>query len=284
MIHPIKKVISMKKSVITAVSIMALGLTACGSDSDDNAKPDVDSINPSEAQITAATSRDLALASTYANNQAFAAQNLPQQRYRSATTGQSLLESNTQTLITRREKVDGICDSGYIDVNSDDVGNSTINYSNCVISSGAYTITTHGVVEVTSSEDGDRFSAHYKNFTVSSMGESHSFDNFSIECSGLNTDSISCSSSTSFSEDGVAYRLEAFTLDGNNAGGKIFHQSHGYVTFASSNISYGCDNAMPQTGSIDFYGSEGSTGSITFNDCSSYTVMFNDTGEIYEWQ
>ncbi|NRB37414.1 MAG: hypothetical protein HRU20_02970 [Pseudomonadales bacterium] len=264
----------MKKLALASVSVIGLALVGCGSNSDDSGS----NINTDAAQITSETSQDLAIAATHANSQAISSEGLPQQRSKTSSSS-SIVENSTRLLVTSRESIDGICDTGSVDVNIDESGNGSFTYNNCSISS----ITMNGVVNITTANEGDEFTAEYSNFTVTSGGETHSFDNFTFSCTGLTTDSFTCTSSTGFTADGVTYRLEEFTVNGDNVSGTIYHEEHGYVMFSASNMSYGCDNGRPQTGTIEISGSEGSSASVIYNDCSSYTVVFDGNSTIYNW-
>ena len=80
--------------------------------------------------------------------------------------------------------------------------------------------------------------------------------------------------------DGVVYRVADVGVVGDSTSGysvdaSYCHGTHGCLTvMTDSPIVFSCSNGRPESGSISFSSTGGSSGSITFNSCTSYTVTY----------
>lgn len=141
-------------------------------------------------------------------------------------------------------------------------------------------ITMNGVI--TFSETATTLTITYTNFTATFEGESYTI-NSSVTCSlDANGFVTSCSiSSTYTGSDGLIYRVDDFTVSGSPTSGfdvdaTFYHPTYGSVTINTTvPVMFECTGPQPSAGSITYTGSGGTSGSITFDSCSSYTYCFD---------
>lgn len=125
-------------------------------------------------------------------------------------------------------------------------------------------------------------SVTYKNFSVIFDGETYTI-NSSMSCtldeSGF---PITCTiSSVYIGADGLTYGIEDFSVTGDpisgfNVDATFYHSTHGSVTIATTSpIKLECTGPQPSAGAIDFTGSGGTSGSISFDNCTNYTYCFD---------
>jgi len=101
-------------------------------------------------------------------------------------------------------------------------------------------------------------------------------DGTSIICDG-----VDCSASAVFSgADGATYSVADVVVTGDSIMGysvdaSYCHGTYGCLTISTdSPIIFSCENGRLASGSISFSSTDGSSGTITFNDCNSYTIAF----------
>lgn len=159
-------------------------------------------------------------------------------------------------------------------------------FTDCVYSYGGYTVTYNGTITYTATST--LFSLSYNNFSVSSnYGYSESISgSYSCTISGTTYD---CSYSSSVSYGSVTYSVGSATLTGDLATGYSFSytmssSTYGTITVSTTSaVTFNCGNNIPDSGTISFSGANGSSGTITFNDCSSFTVTVDGVSDIYYW-
>jgi len=133
------------------------------------------------------------------------------------------------------------------------------------------------------SENGDNWTdtTTYTNFTVTINGETHSLNGTEI-CTGNNVTYASTCADLYTGSDGNTYQLSEPYYYGNSDSGyymdaTFYHPTHGSVEISTTNpVTFNCGNGMPSSGTISYRGTGGSSGSVTFNDCASYTISYND--------
>ena len=164
------------------------------------------------------------------------------------------------------------------------IGSSgTITYNNlCMNISGYGEITMDGTVTYSYSSTGSATS--YSNVTVTANGQTYIL-NGTYACSA-----DSCSFSQDFvSSTGSTYRVADVSITGSSSSGyyvnaTFYHSDYGSVTITTSDpVLLGCSNGYPSSGTINFSGAGGSSGTITFrSDCSgydgTYTTSTDGTG------
>jgi len=121
----------------------------------------------------------------------------------------------------------------------------------------------------------------YTNFKVTINGETHTL-NGTETCTGNDkTFEYSCADLYT-GTDGNTYQLSDSSYYGNTSSGyyvnaTFYHPTHGSVEISTTHaITFNCDGAMPDSGTISYTGTGGSSGAVTFNNCTSYTITYND--------
>jgi hypothetical protein len=134
---------------------------------------------------------------------------------------------------------------------------------------------------ITFSKTATQLTVNYKNFTASFERESFTI-NSSVIC-GLNNNVVTtCSISSSYvGSDGLTYRIDDFTISGDPTFGfdvsaTFYHPTHGSVGIATTSpIMLECTGPQPSSGAIAITGSSGTSASITFDSCTSYTYCYD---------
>jgi hypothetical protein len=145
----------------------------------------------------------------------------------------------------------------------------TITYNNFCLDIGSIygQLTANGSVTISGGV------STYSNFTVT-------FANGTI----LSCNGSTCSNSAVYSGTGGTTSLVSnVTVSGNASAGynitaSYCHSTYGCLTIqTNSPILFNCLNGKPSSGSVTYSSSNGSSGTITFNDCSSYTITYTTT-------
>ena len=284
-----------KLNVLLIVSSLALiSCSSGGGGSDDEGISY--SGKTTEATIEDSNADQLALASTGGGGMAVNSENAPISfRSSSPSSDQSSLEDLSAKILqslnatanrTANQPQDisaTMCDQGgdATVTTSNDGNSATILFENCRTLIDLEVFTINGRAVMTVNPNDNSFSIDYQNFRMSVGGESFTFDG-NIAC---DSGATSCTVSLDFvGLDDRVYRLQNLTIastgpDSFSISARVYDPDHGYVTI-SGNVTYGsCDYAVPSSGSINFNGASGSYGSITFNDCDSFTVSENGVAD-----
>ncbi|WP_455366470.1 hypothetical protein [Kaarinaea lacus] len=131
------------------------------------------------------------------------------------------------------------------------------------------------------SETASGFTIRYINFTVTMDGRTETL-NFMMTCDNFG----GCSYSSDYvGDDGNTYRLENFSVTGSDSTGynvsaTFYHPDYGSVDITTTTpILFNCaPNPQPGSGSLTFMGANGTSGSIEFNSCDSYTYCYGSSG------
>lgn len=180
-----------------------------------------------------------------------------------------------------------LCGSGSADYTVSSNGSSgTLTYTNCTYSSGGYSITYNGSMSFSYSSTS--YSISYNNFTFTdSNGYSESFSG-SLSCT-TTASSYDCDYSTTVASGSVSYSVSNTSLTGDATSGysasyTMTSSTYGTITVTTTSpITFNCTNGYPDSGEISFTGENGSSGSLTFDNCSSYTITINGVGTSYNW-
>ncbi|MCW8924190.1 MAG: hypothetical protein OQK69_11260 [Gammaproteobacteria bacterium] len=122
----------------------------------------------------------------------------------------------------------------------------------------------------------------YKNFTATFEGESFTI-NTSMSC---NLDAYgyitTCTISSLYKgTDGLTYRIDDFSVTGDPTFGfdvdaTFYNPTYGSVVITTTSpIMLECTGTQPSSGAISFAGSGGTSGSISFDSCTSYTYCYD---------
>ncbi|HEY5604116.1 MAG TPA: hypothetical protein VIM41_13500 [Gammaproteobacteria bacterium] len=123
-------------------------------------------------------------------------------------------------------------------------------------------------------------SLNYNNVQVSFGGQTETL-NMSLTVN-LDTGDVSWSSSFA-GTGGQQLTISNFEITGtpssgiNIISGRVTHPSFGYIDITTSSpvVLTGCENNRPMSGTIVAQGSGGTSASITFNGCNSYTWCYD---------
>ncbi len=243
--------------------------------------------NTSQATVDSDNADDLAVAATGGASSAIASNAAPRQ----SPAMSFLLEHSSQLAKsislanrTANEPVEGVCDSGSADITyNSDYTEFTIVYDQCAITYGSDTTIADGRVEFTEFSDGSTL-FRYINFTVTYNDETYTI-NQTVECDAQ----YNCSFYSDYSgPDGRTYRVEGATVTSTGSTSysvtaTVYDPDYGYITI-DANVTYGgCTGGVPSSGSITYTGSGGSSATVTFNDCDSFTVDDGTTSTTYFW-
>lgn len=184
-----------------------------------------------------------------------------------------------------------ICDSGGIAIaNTNDAETQgTIAFTNCAMSDmEGGTIVMNGTVTYNADTSADNLNMVF-NVTVIYIGESQSI-NMTLACSNISSASVSCTMTSDFTGiDGRVYRIEDQTVSGNEVSGfyvrmTFYDPDHGRVDVTTSQpLTYDCSEAVPGSGMLTMSGASGSSATVSFDSCISYTVTVDGVGTTYDW-
>ncbi|MDJ0834765.1 MAG: hypothetical protein QNJ69_14680 [Gammaproteobacteria bacterium] len=247
--------------------------------------------NTSQATVDDVNSGELAIAATGAVGSAVGGQYAP---LRPSPADASLLAISQQmgqvvptSNRTANQTVDftaDFCDQGSAIANVSDGSNTAnIQFTDCQSSLGLESITMNGSLILTAGTDGS-YTAVYQNFRITSGGETYTL-NATATCDA----NFICTIVSDFAgPDGRVYRIENFSVfatgsNSYNVTATVYDPDNGYVSI-TANVTYGdCAGGVPVSGSITFTGSGGSFGTVTFNDCASFTVTDASSTTDYQW-
>ncbi|NOZ52180.1 MAG: hypothetical protein GXP08_03390 [Gammaproteobacteria bacterium] len=121
------------------------------------------------------------------------------------------------------------------------------------------------------------FTLKFIEFAISRNDETRII-NYTISCE----DAACFSYSDFFGSDGEVYRVSDLNVSGDNITGytvsaTLFHPVWFVVLKTTAGITFNCENARPDAGTLEFTGEKSSSGSITFRgDCTGYDGHYND--------
>ena len=131
------------------------------------------------------------------------------------------------------------------------------------------------------SETSNGITIRYINFTVTMDGRTETL-NFTMTCDFSSVNGCSYVSDY-VGSDGKTYRMENFSVTGSDSTGynvsaTFYHPDYGSVDITTTTpILFNCaPNPQPGSGSLTFMGANGTSGSITFDSCTSYTYCYDD--------
>ncbi|HEY9200726.1 MAG TPA: hypothetical protein VIQ81_03930 [Gammaproteobacteria bacterium] len=281
----------MKTSYVYLFSglLSAAMLVGCGGSSGGGGAADT-TVEPT-AEITEANKTDLAVAAAEATNNAANAE-APTNAggFGFKTTVRNVASKALQ--MPNMETVPNICTSGSVDVTGMDSYETSnidmnITFNNCVIDDYYETATYNGSVSYT--ENGNGLTMTYRNFTVTINGETTSI-NGTMTCDL----SYNCTENLTFSGDiSGAYSSTTYTTNnmevsgddtsGYNVNGSVTHPDHGTISISASGVLFNCTSGVPSAGTITVTASGGVTATVTFNDCSSFTIDYGDVTTTVNW-
>lgn len=170
--------------------------------------------------------------------------------------------------------------------------NYTITYNDFSFSDAYGSYSTNGTVRSTYSADGDSYSISYDDFSTydSSTGETYSLTGTTYTCTGLTTGNYNCAYADDWTDSsGETYRFESAVVSGDENSGYdvemvVYDTENGYVSVdTTSSIFYNCSDGSPSAGGITITGAEGTEGSISFDSCTSFTVMVDGVAQTFNW-
>jgi hypothetical protein len=293
-------------SIILLLSILLLqGCGGGGGDSDGTGSAGGSTYTGSTAQATIDTSnaKELATGAASGTQQAVASDALSGTAMRPQVTPTSKLGEispriaqwiNQLSSPNAAREVDvssETCDAGgraVADTNSDGT-QGTITFTNCAISDmEGGTMVLNGSVVFSANTSSDSLNMVY-NVSVAYLGETQAI-NMTLACSNISSPSISCAITSDFEGiDGRVYRIEDLTVSGSEVSGyyvsmSFYDPDHGRVDVTTTQpLTYDCAEAVPGSGMLSMNGASGTSATVSFDSCSSYTVVVDGVGTSYDW-
>jgi len=243
----------------------------------------------SPADITSANANDLSIAATESTKQAVTTTSA--NFYLKSGTNQSptdFVTNKIREIVFEAQSLGIICTGGgsYNDniSGTQTSASGSITFSNCDVGNG---IIIDGSVTFSGSQTS--FTITYNNLTITGFGETNTV-NATITCTSTNS-SFSCSTNTSITGiDGRTYAVSNISVSGSsfsgyNVSATVTDPTHGTISINATNVTFNCTSpnaGRPDSGSITF-SSNGKSGTVTFDSCSSYTVTVDGVSNSYTW-
>jgi hypothetical protein len=181
-----------------------------------------------------------------------------------------------------------ICTTGSASVTLDDSGTSgTVDYKECTIGYGDYNVTFDGAVTFRITES--TFIYTFDSVTVTSNFNLSASISGDLSCTFSAGADYHCSYSFNTSYAGIDYSIDNTAISGDPAGGytvsyEMSSSTYGTISVATTSpITFNCSNGHPDSGSVIFTGVNGSSGSVTFDSCTSYTLTVDGVSNSYTW-
>ena len=253
-----------KQLAFISALLLSITLTACGSDT----------TSTTAAAIDTSNKEDVGRAIIQGLEEALASDSAPVNRQLS-NTNKVYIDLSSTLCVTGSAGYDVSATSGYYD------------YDLCTDASG---VTYDGTITYTAAYTSNTdfsYSMTYTDFSISSSLYSSTFSGtYSCTLSGTLVD---CSFSSLTTYAGVTYDIENITITADLSGYDFSYSmnssSYGDITVSTSTpISFNCTGSShPDTGSISFTGVNGSSGTITFDSCTSFTVTVDGVADTYNY-
>jgi len=242
----------------------------------------------SNADINTENSQALSIAATEGTRQAvntdLAGGGVFQKTSPASFDSKAFSEKITQQL-QRSADLGELCVSGNYTSNINQVtGDGSITFNNCDL---GFDATVSGTLVISSTDTS--FTLTYVNFSVTFNGTTEVID-FTMDCTILDT-GITCTSTSSITGiDGRTYTVSNITVNSNadstfNVDCVVVDPDNGQISVNAQSVIFDCpapDLGRPSSGSITF-SSNGSSGLVTFDSCSSYTVTVDGVGNSFTW-
>jgi len=228
---------------------------------------------PSEAAIDATNAQALGVAAAQAAQQAVTTTTTP-------IPGAPFAPAIGAPVASAVSQGVNLCDSGSLSTSGSNP--VTIDYNQCDFGG----VVLDGRVRFSFSDDFDRISVQYSNFTSSFMGDVVDFGGYGYTCTGLQGGIPACN--FDFGDftsviTGIEYDVDDIEVDGDEisgfvVGGSVADPAFGQVDFDTvENLFFDeCEFGVPEEGLIDLLGAEDTEGSVEFIDCDTFEVCFDD--------
>jgi len=182
-----------------------------------------------------------------------------------------------------------LCRSGSYTSNlNENTGNGSLTFNNCEIIDFEGNVVVSGTVTVSSTSNS--LSVTYSNFTVTTNGVTETV-NFSFSCTNIQSENISCSSSSSIvGIDGRNYSISNISVTNNfdssyDVTAEVIDPDFGRISINAQSVVFDCtapNIGRPSSGNITF-SSNGKSASVVFDSCTSYTVTTDGVANSYTW-
>ncbi len=182
----------------------------------------------------------------------------------------------------------------------------TMTFNNaCLTEPGYGTFIFNGSIKFSGTGDPDGYGAGtetstFINLTIqydlgSNGSGSYGPMNYTESCSwddGGYFNNMTCSETNYYTgSGGEVYQVQDADVYGSNDSGwyvsaTVYHPTYGYVDVTATGLTFDCANGHPDSGSIEAYGSGGTSISVNFTDCDNYSGSYNDGSgavSIYGW-
>jgi len=271
------------------VLLFSMTLIACGSSSSDSGSSGT-TTSTSAASLSSTNERDLATAATEGVKAAVEGGSAPLRGPVSRADLNQTVQDHARLLAQTIDVSSSVCSSGtaITEVN-EDASVIVTTYSNCSYLDGGVF---DGVVRITS-DAGDSTTTTtivYENFTYTFNGETETF-NLSATCVNDNTtfESTCTYESDIDGIDNRTYSVSNSSVSGSASSGytvsaTVTDPDHGSFSITTTSpIILDCANGQPSSGVIEFSDSTGLTATVTFNDCTNFTISYDGNSSTYDW-
>lgn len=162
------------------------------------------------------------------------------------------------------------------DINDEGYGDYDMDFNNCVVSEGMYTITYDGSMYWEYNSDESEYYEY--DITISYDGETYTL-NTSMSCDEWGD----CTYQENFSYSGTDYRVADvevyYSYYGYDIDATVFHEDMGYITIEAEDLVACEDSGYFESGTIGITDSTNTEiMTVTFDSCTSMTVTFDSVG------
>ncbi|MCP4982150.1 MAG: hypothetical protein GY935_16865 [Gammaproteobacteria bacterium] len=182
------------------------------------------------------------------------------------------------------------CGLGSADETTNPDGSTTIIFIDCdLLGLGLLEFDGTVIASTTISGNSTTVDLEYINFTIDDGVDVVTLD-MQASCT---TDNTSMETICTFSDivgfDGRIYAFSSATVSGDAITGyyvsaTIIDPDHGSFSIATTApVLFTCPNGQPISGELQFTDGAGVLVTVTFNDCTSFTVSYSGTSEIFFW-
>jgi len=242
------------------------------------------------ATISANNEEDLAIAATEGAKSAVSSASAPLRGVAGRAVLNRAVQDHANKLIARVVDVSSsVCTGGSAssDIN-DDASLIVTTYNNCGFAGGVI----DGVVRIVT-DAGDSTTTttiEYEGVTFTSGGTTETL-NLSVSCVSDNeTFESTCTYDSDIDGiDGRTYSVSGSTVTGDSSSGytisaTVTDPDHGTFSIeTTSPILFNCSTGQPSSGEIRFSDADDVVVTVTFNDCTSFTISYDGGSGTYNW-
>jgi len=171
------------------------------------------------------------------------------------------------------------------------LNNVTFQMNNCDNADG------EGAISGTFTFNGDIISGNFSITVSNATIPSEGISNFSgtVVCTANGSlepnctfDNIAATNDFTGGIDNRTYSVSNAIVSGNAVDGftvsaTVTDPDHGNIDFTAQGISFNCPDGQPGTGNITIIGDNNTTATVTFNNCTDFTVSSGGLSDTFSW-